>query len=81
MEDQVPPWDVSSAEKGSGSHKEIAPEARKGSTEVLIMAAQDQALSTRSIEAWVSHSRRDPKCRLCKDAPETTQHIVAGYEM
>ncbi|KAF7642179.1 hypothetical protein LDENG_00262910 [Lucifuga dentata] len=45
------------------------------------MAAQEQALSTRSIEAGVYHSRQDPWCRLCKDAPETVQHIVAGCKM
>ncbi|KAF7648062.1 hypothetical protein LDENG_00162600 [Lucifuga dentata] len=45
------------------------------------MAAQEQALSTRSIEAGVYHSRQDPRCRQCKDAPETVQHIVAGCKM
>ncbi|KAF7652694.1 hypothetical protein LDENG_00093610, partial [Lucifuga dentata] len=53
----------------------------KDSTEALIMAAQEQVLSTRSIEAGVHHSRQDPWCRLCKDAPETVQHIVAGCKM
>ncbi|CAK6977960.1 zinc-binding domain-containing protein%2C partial [Scomber scombrus] len=53
----------------------------RDSTEALIMAAQEQALSTRSIEAGVYHSRQDPRCRLCKDAPETVQHIVAGCKM
>ncbi|XP_078030986.1 uncharacterized protein LOC144466922 [Epinephelus lanceolatus] len=48
------------------------------STEALIIAAQEQAQSTRAIEARVYHSRSDPVCRLCKDAPETVQHIVAG---
>lgn len=37
----------------------------------LIMATQDQALRRRLIEAWVYHTRRDPKCRQCKDAPRT----------
>ncbi|KAF7659584.1 hypothetical protein LDENG_00296340 [Lucifuga dentata] len=45
------------------------------------MAAQEQALSTRSIEAGVYHTRQDPQCRLCKDTPETVQHIVAGCKM
>uniref|UniRef100_A0A669EZW7 Reverse transcriptase domain-containing protein n=1 Tax=Oreochromis niloticus TaxID=8128 RepID=A0A669EZW7_ORENI len=53
----------------------------KDSTEALIMAAQEQALSTRSIEAGVYHTRQDPRCRLCKDAPETIQHITAGCKM
>ncbi|KAF7640632.1 hypothetical protein LDENG_00028300 [Lucifuga dentata] len=35
----------------------------KDSTEALIMAAQEQALRTRSIEAGVYHSRQDPQYR------------------
>ncbi|KAI3377065.1 hypothetical protein L3Q82_000275 [Scortum barcoo] len=50
----------------------------KDSTEVLIMVAQEPALSTRVIEARVYHTRQDPRCRLCKEAPETIQHITAG---
>ena len=53
----------------------------KDSTEALIMAAQEQALSTRSIEAGNYHTRQDSRCRLCKDAPETVQHIIAGCKM
>lgn len=41
------------------------------------MVAQDQALSIGSKEAGVYHSSQDPRCRLCKDAPETFQHIIA----
>ncbi|CAL9694852.1 unnamed protein product [Knipowitschia caucasica] len=51
------------------------------STEALIMAAQEQALSTRAIEAQIYHTRQDPRCRLCKEAPETIQHITAGCKM
>ncbi|XP_078022977.1 uncharacterized protein LOC144462717 [Epinephelus lanceolatus] len=51
------------------------------SAEALIITAQEQALSTRAIEARVYHSRSDQRCRLCKDAPETVQHIVAGCKM
>lgn len=36
----------------------------KNSTEVLIMAAKEQALSTRTIEAQIYHSRQDPRCRV-----------------
>ena len=36
------------------------------------MAAQEQALSTSSREARVYRSRQDPRCRLCKDSPETS---------
>ena len=38
----------------------------KDKTEALIMAAQERALSTRSIEAGVYHTRQDTRCRLCK---------------
>ena len=48
----------------------------KDSTEALIMAAQEQALSTRAVEARVYHIRQDSRCRLCKEASETVQHIV-----
>ncbi|TWW62315.1 hypothetical protein D4764_04G0009620 [Takifugu flavidus] len=53
----------------------------KDSTEALLMAAQEQALSTRAIEARVYHTRQDPRCRLCGDAPETAQHITTGCKM
>jgi len=36
-------------------------------------AAQEKALSTRSIETVVYHTGRDPK-----EASETVQHIMAG---
>lgn len=41
----------------------------KDNTDTLIMAAHEQALSTRSIEALVYQTRQ-------KDAPETSQHIT-----
>lgn len=42
---------------------------------------QEQALSTRSIEARVYHTRQDSRCRLHEDAPETIRHITADCEM
>jgi len=53
----------------------------KDSPVTLIMAAQEQALSTRAIEAGVCHIRQDPRCRLCKEASETVQHIATGCKM
>lgn len=53
----------------------------KDRTKALIMAAQEQALSTRAIEGGLYHPRRDLRCRLCKDAPETIQHLKAGWKM
>ena len=53
----------------------------KDSTEALIMAAQEQELSTRSVEAGIYHTRQDPRWRLCKDVPETVQHIIDAEKM
>ena len=53
----------------------------KDSTEALIMAAQEQALSTRSVEAGIYKTRQDPRCRLCKEHPETVQHITSGCKI
>ena len=47
-------------------------------TEALIMAAQEQALNTRSIQAGIDHTIQDGRCRLCKQATESVQHIVSG---
>ena len=46
----------------------------------LIMAAQEQALNIRSIDGRIYHTRQDPRCRLCKEAPETEQHITAAWK-
>lgn len=53
----------------------------KDSTEALIVAAQEWALSARSREVEVYHSRGDPRCRLCKDDPGTVQHLDAECKM
>ncbi|XP_067949698.1 uncharacterized protein [Watersipora subatra] len=47
-------------------------------TESLIMAAQKQVLPTRQLQTKIYHTRDYPRCRLCKDAPETMQHIISG---
>ncbi|TWW73493.1 hypothetical protein D4764_15G0008870 [Takifugu flavidus] len=59
----------------------LAKAGLKDSTEALLMAPQEQALSTKAIEARVYHTTEDPGCRLCGDAPETVQHITAGCKM
>ena len=53
----------------------------KDSTEALIVVAQEQALSTRAIEAGVYHIRQDPKSRLWKEGSEIVQSIVVGCKM
>ena len=45
------------------------------------MAAQEQTLNTRSLEANVLSHQTDPRCMLYKEAPETVQHITAGCKM
>ena len=50
----------------------------KDNTEALILAAQEQALKTRAIEAKIYKTRQDPKCRLCNEQDETIQHIISG---
>ena len=47
-------------------------------TEALILAAQEQALPTRQIQTQIYHIRTDASCRLCKQAPESIQHIISG---
>lgn len=51
------------------SHRWREKVSMEDSTEAVIAAAQDQAPSTRSIEARVYHSTQDPRRWLCKDAP------------
>ena len=50
----------------------------KDSTEALITAAQEQALSTRAVEARIYHTRQDPRCRMCKGPDETITHLISG---
>lgn len=46
----------------------------KDSIEALMMAAQEQPLSTRSIEPGVYHTTEHPRCSLCKNAPTRGQN-------
>ena len=50
----------------------------KANTEALIMAAQEQALNTRSVAHAIYHTVQDPRCRLCKQHAETVAHITSG---
>ncbi|XP_062829348.1 zinc finger protein with KRAB and SCAN domains 5 isoform X3 [Anolis carolinensis] len=49
----------------------------KKETEGLIFAAQEQAIRTNAIKAKIEKSADDPKCRLCKEADETIDHILS----
>jgi len=43
-----------------------------------MMTAHEQTLSKSAIEAGVDHTSLDSRHRLCKEASEIVQHIVAG---
>ncbi|XP_053149009.1 uncharacterized protein LOC128343627 isoform X2 [Hemicordylus capensis] len=49
----------------------------KKETEGLILAAQEQALRTNAIRAKVEKSTTNSKCRLCKEANETVDHLIS----
>ena len=53
----------------------------KKETEGLITAAQDQALRTNSIKAYIDEQNIPPTCRLCGVREETVSHIVAECKM
>ena len=48
----------------------------KVETEALIIAAQEQALNTKSHQARILKTSTDARCRLCKTANETVTHIL-----
>ena len=50
----------------------------KVETEALIIAAQEQALNTKSHQARILKTSTDARCRLCKTANETVTHILTG---
>ena len=50
----------------------------KRETESLIIAAQDQAISTNYVKATIGRSQDDPRCRMCKQNNKTISHIVSG---
>lgn len=49
--------------------------------EALILAAQEQVLSTRSTEAGIYQVTQDPGDRLYKEDSEIVQYTVPGYKM
>jgi len=50
----------------------------KRTTESMICAVQEQAISTKYIQKHVFKTVNDDRCRLCKEAPETVHHIISG---
>jgi hypothetical protein len=53
----------------------------KRETEGMLMAAQDQALKTNNRAARIMGENTSPKCRVCKEADETINHVVSECSM
>ena len=49
----------------------------KKATEGMLMAAQEQALRTKSIQYHIDKTEANPLCRLCGEREETVAHIVS----
>ena len=49
----------------------------KKATEGTIMAAQEQAIRTRSIRDCIEKENISPLCRLCGERDETVAHLVS----
>ena len=49
----------------------------KRETESLILAAQEQAIRTNAIKAYVDKSQDQSKCRMCGERDETVNHLVS----
>ena len=50
----------------------------KPETEGMILAAQEQSLRTRAIQAKIDKKAISPMCRMCGQAEETNMHIVSA---
>jgi NADH:ubiquinone oxidoreductase subunit F (NADH-binding) len=50
----------------------------KGETESIIVAAQDQVISTNYFKNKIFKEETESKCRLCKQHEETIDHLTSG---
>jgi len=50
----------------------------KANTEGLMIAEQDQSLTTRLCNARIIKGGTDPMCKICNRYQETRDHIVSG---
>ena len=73
--------DISEVADLTTSYQWITKSGFRDNTEALIMAAQEQALRTRYIEARLYGTRQDARCRLCKEQDETIMHIISGCKI
>ncbi len=81
MEAQAPAQRVPPTDRRSGQYQEIIV-AGKGWSERQHKGTNHGSTRT-GVEHKISRSRglphqQDPRCRLCKDAPETVQHETAA---
>jgi uncharacterized protein (UPF0371 family) len=53
-------------------------ETLRGETESVIMAAQDQAISTNYFKKKMLKEDIESRCRLCKQYEETIDHLISG---
>ena len=60
------------------THQWLKSSGLKAETEALLLAAQDQSLLTRNVQANIFRNGADPKCRFCNLQTETIDHIVSG---
>ena len=63
------------------SHQKTGTWLRKGilkrETESLLIAAQNNAVRTNHIIAWIDKTQQNSKCRLCGDRDETINLIIS----
>jgi len=57
------------------SYRWLKPGDIKGETESTIVAAQDQAISTKYFKNKSLKEETESKCRLCKQYEETIDHL------
>ena len=63
------------------SHQKTWTWLRKGNpkrgTESLLIAAQDNAITTNHIKTRIDKTQKNSKCKLCSDRDETINHIIS----
>jgi hypothetical protein len=50
----------------------------KGEKEIIIVAAQDQAVSTNYFKRKILKEKIESRCRLCKEYERTIGHLASG---
>jgi hypothetical protein len=50
----------------------------EGETKSIIVAAQDQAISTNHFKRKILKEEIESRCRLCKEYEETIDHLTSG---